>query len=561
MDALKKRCYALRGAKRCLAVLGFVQTDPRIAVTGDCWDRDKWVLPVLNGVIDLHTGIHRPGRPRDYIRTVAPVKWKGLNSQCPRFVRFLNEIFEDRPENERQELIAFLKRLLGYAITGLSEKAIFPILYGEKGRNGKDTLLGLIKAILGPLAGAVSNDLFIASKTARPAGSATPHVCDLQGKRIVWGSETEQGDKLNISQIKQFTGGGDIPARQNYGKQYSFPPTHTLFLMTNYKPHADADDEAFWTRACLIEFKMRFLAPDEVEREYDRPQDETLKTALMGELSGILAWLVNGCLDYQKKGFCQPLSVRMATTDYRKSEDQLQLFIDQCCYVGEKCFVKAKQVYEAYRAWCFENQHSCMNNKLFSDKFGKRFKKGRKEEGIIYQGVGLIVPNTPFDPVGTVGKKANPVGTNQHPTGPSEPASEAASDRCHKDQSCRDVGNSLKVPPIVPRESDFLPLFTNSLHPYSQDDTNVPINPLVEPSEGVLYDEARPYSHPTGDYSHPTGEKISITSLLEAFWSVGKQHNYPEISDLGLKSGKMEWNSFSLSRRLRIPDVISRLGH
>jgi putative DNA primase/helicase len=395
MDTLKKRCYALRGAKRNVSVLGFVQTDPRMVVTGNVWDNDKWALPVLNGIVDLRTGDFRDGRPEDYIRTVAPTEWKGINEPCPRFERFLHEIFDDRNEAERIELIGFLQRLLGYAITGLSEEAIFPVLFGKEGRNGKDTLLALIKAILGALSGAVSNDLFIDNKAAKTAGAATPHVCDLQGKRIVWGSETKQGDKMNISQIKQFTGGGDIPARQNYGKQYSFSPTHTLLLMTNYRPHADADDDAFWSRACLIEFKIRFLDVDEVQGPHDRVKEEGLKRRLMDELSGILAWLVRGTLDYRKQGFKQPVSVRMATAAYRKTEDQLQQFIEENCYEADYMFTKARQLYNTYKDWCIDNRLSPMNNNLFGEKIGRRFTKAKRDSGNVYLGIGLATGNTP----------------------------------------------------------------------------------------------------------------------------------------------------------------------
>jgi putative DNA primase/helicase len=389
MDSLKKRCYALRGAKRCAAVLSFVQTDPRMAVTGEVWDSDKWALPVQNGVIDLKTGRLQPGKPKDYIRTVAPIEWDE-NAQCPRFLRFLNEIFADRDAQSRAELIAFLKRLFGYAITGLSEKAIFPIFYGKEGRNGKDTLFAVIKAIMGALAGAVSNDIFIDTKAMRPAGSATPHVCDLQGKRLVWGSETKQGDKLNVPQIKLFTGGGELSTRQLHGRQYTFDPSHTLFLMTNHRPHADAEEEAFWARACLIEFKMRFLPADEVQGEYERPQDESLRETLMGELSGILAWLVQGCLEYQEIGFKKPTSVKIATEEYRKSEDQIQVFLEDCCIVSDKCSIKAKTAYEAYKTWCFDNLHKPMNHILFGEKFSEKFEKKHTESGNCYVGVGLL---------------------------------------------------------------------------------------------------------------------------------------------------------------------------
>jgi len=101
--------------------------------------------------------------------------------------------------------------LLGYGITGSTAHHVFSILYGEEGRNGKDTLLDLLKEVLGPLVGAVSNDLFVAQDKFRASGAPTPHLCDLQAKRLVWGSETRQGDKLNIAQIKLLSGGGRFP--------------------------------------------------------------------------------------------------------------------------------------------------------------------------------------------------------------------------------------------------------------------------------------------------------------------------------------------------------------
>lgn len=477
MDALKKRCYALRGAKRCAAVLSFVQTDPAMAVTGEVWDSDKWALPVQNGVIDLKTGKLRAGKPKDYIRTVAPIEWDE-HAQCPRFIRFLHEIFSDRNEQDRTDLIAFLKRLFGYAITGLSEKAIFPIFYGKEGRNGKDTLFAVIKAIMGPLAGAVSNDIFIDTKAMRPAGSATPHVCDLQGKRLVWGSETKQGDKLNVPQIKLFTGGGELSTRQLHGRQYTFDPSHTLFLMTNHRPHADAEEEAFWARACLIEFKMRFLPADEVKSEYERPQDEALKETLTSELSGILAWLVQGCLEYQQGGFKKPISIRVATDEYRKSEDQIQLFLEDCCIVHPKCSVKAKSAYEAYKNWCFENQHKAMNNNLFGERFSAKFEKKRFEGGNFYIGVGLLSEDAP------VGTAYRNVGT---PVG-----SDAAPEEASVGMAVGTVGTFTVLSPIEPSREHREPKVENSLQCLQEEAIDQPIEPFE-----------RVFTVPTGAYRKP----------------------------------------------------------
>lgn len=317
MSELQTRAKGLRGAKRMQNVLtAFIQ--PNMGVTSAVWDTDPWLLAVPNGVIDLRTGVCRDGVPDDYIRTVAPTEWTGLDTPCPRFERFLQEIFEDKPD--RDLLIDFLQRLLGYGISGITTTHIFPILYGPQGRNGKDTLLSILRATLGALVGAVSNDVFLVRDGKRTAGAATPHLVDLQGKRLAWGSEPKEGDRLDVAQLKQLTAEGDVSARPILGHQYSFSPTHKLLLMTNYRPHASAEDDAFWSRACLIEFGIRFLTDPQAPNE--RKADLSLKAALLQEQSGILTWLVRGCLAWQQRGLEIPASVKVATGQYRQEDEK-----------------------------------------------------------------------------------------------------------------------------------------------------------------------------------------------------------------------------------------------
>ena len=243
------------------------------------------------------------------------------------------------------------------------------------------------------LVGVVSTDLFLAQDKFRAGGAPTPHLVDLQGKRMAWGSETKQGDKLNIAQIKLLTGGGDISARQLQGRQYSFTPTHKLFLMTNHKPHADARDKAFWSRACLIEFGIRFV--EDPYGPHERKADPDLKDKLKQERSGILAWLVRGCLAWQKQGgLAIPPSVRMATEKYRDEEDKILQFLTECCVVNSIAHVKASALYEAYKDWCKDNQFGSVNATLFGNEISKRFEKKRITAGMIYQGIGLRTSNS-----------------------------------------------------------------------------------------------------------------------------------------------------------------------
>ncbi len=209
---LKQRVHKLTHLSNIKRVLEFARSLLPIHV--EKWDTDPWLLGVPNGVIDLRSGELRAGRPRDYIRTVIPTEWRGLDAPAPRFEQFLRDIFDDRPAEQRDELIAFLQRALGYGITGMVNEQKFLLLYGEEGRNGKDTLMNALKHVLGEIASVAENEIFLSKGHLSKSGSAKPHVVALQGKRLVWASESERGARFDIDQVKLLTGGGAITARQ-----------------------------------------------------------------------------------------------------------------------------------------------------------------------------------------------------------------------------------------------------------------------------------------------------------------------------------------------------------
>jgi len=142
--------------------------------------------------------------------------------------------------------------------------------------------------------------------------------------------------------------------------------------MTNYKPHADARDQAFWSRACLIEFGIRFVTHPHASNE--RQDDPRLKDKLKEERSDILAWLVRGCLAWQQHGLAIPTSISLATEKYRDEEDRILQFLTERCVVRPEVWVKANVLYEAYKAWCEENQFGRgMNATLFGNEISRRF--------------------------------------------------------------------------------------------------------------------------------------------------------------------------------------------
>ncbi|NCC30561.1 MAG: hypothetical protein EOM24_00900 [Chloroflexia bacterium] len=375
IEQLLTRARHLRKLNRCNNVQQYATS--MLGITGEEWDRNPWVLGVANGVVDLKTGKLRDGRALDYIRIASETVWKGIDAPAARFEQFINEIFDNNTE-----IVAFMRRLLGYGITGLTVEHIFPVLYGEKGRNGKDTLLECLKGTLGNVADPVSTDVLLAPVGR---GSAQPHLMDLMGKRLVWASETSAGSRLNEAQVKLITGGGTIKTRPLYGSMVEFRPTHLVLLITNFKPKASAEDEALWTRMVLVPFELRFVANPQAPDE--RESDPHLLDKLEKERSGILAWLVRGCLEWQKqKGLQVPDSIKASTQSYREEEDVIgQFLLDEC--EPSDARVTGNDIYHAYRQWAENNGMTPLNLMNFGKRLKKRLKHKRTNSGIEYLGV------------------------------------------------------------------------------------------------------------------------------------------------------------------------------
>lgn len=388
---LTERAFSLRQVGRCKNILYFAQSHEGMGIISKQWDCNPWLLAVPNGVIDLKTGECRDGKPEDYIRTVAPTHWRGLNAPAPRWERCFEEFFEDRDLVERQQVIGFLRRFLGYGITGLVSEQVFGVFYGEDGRNGKDTIQHALNHTLGAASSAISKDVLLNAKM-NAAGAPSPHLMDLQGKRLAWASEPEKGARFNVSQMKELSGGGEFAARGPFEKKITkITPSHLLLLLTNHKPEADADDTPFWDRLRLITFNMRFV--DNPSGPNERKKDTTLWNTLHEEASGILAWLVRGCLEWQEQGLNAPECVLRDGSKYREEEDPIKPFLDECCVINEHCKVKASVIYNSFKQWYEANNPGKIdtNSTVFGRKLTKKnFRKETTRNGVFYIGIGLL---------------------------------------------------------------------------------------------------------------------------------------------------------------------------
>ncbi len=354
-----------------------------LGITGKEWDIDPWLLSCPNGVIELKNGTFSTGKQFDYIKTICPTKWRRLYEPCPTWEKFLNEIF-----NEDKSYVSFIQRLLGYSIAGLTTDHILPIFWG-KGRNGKGTLFDVIYHVLGSLSGPIQAEMLLEQRRLRSSAAPTSDIMAVKGKRIVWASETDEGRRLNAGKVKWLVGGDTLCGREPYAKrEINFTPTHTLFLLTNSKPRVDSQDYALWQRIHLIPFILSFV--DDPQKPNDRKRDPNLPEKLKTEASGILAWLVRGCLEWQKQGLNPPEIVKNATTAYQQNEDIISQFISERCIIDSMAVVQAGKLYKAYcEEYCQEYNYKPVSQYKFSDYMLNNFKRDDTGRHRTYLGIGL----------------------------------------------------------------------------------------------------------------------------------------------------------------------------
>ncbi len=393
-EDLLKRVSSLRAPSGREQLLKCTHTiaDP-LAITGDELDQQPYLLACQNGVIDLRSGEFRDGRPQDYVLNACPIKWEGIDAPCPTFEKFIYSC------HENDNIVAFLQRALGYGIMGARDDHYWFVFYGARGRNGKDTLFKILTAILGDdLASTIDTALLLDTKHVRSSAGPSPDVLALRGKRMAFATEAEDGQKFAMSKIKWLTGGSNLMARGLQDKLYTtWKQTHLLFLLTNEIPRAKADDDAFWTRTLAVPWKLRFV--DKPTTPDERPRDPKMEHKLMKELSGILAWLVRGCLAYQKDGLQPPEEVLACTRDRRTAFDDVGRFLEECCEReqvpegGDSALrTSATDLLNAFNWWLNKNVDSSYvySARRLGDILGKKGIPKKKSGGMVYLGVRLL---------------------------------------------------------------------------------------------------------------------------------------------------------------------------
>lgn len=340
------RTKAITGkAAFAAAVERFAQADEAFAVTSEAWDADPWLLGTSGGVVDLRTGKLRPAWPADMMTRVCATA-PGLDGATPPdlWLRFLDET-----TGKDDALIRFLQRWCGYCLTGDTREHALLFGYGPGG-NGKSVFLNTVAGIMGDYATVAAMDTFTASQ-----GDKHPtDLAMLRGARLVTATETEEGRAWAEARIKQMTGGDPITARFMRQDFFTFRPQFKLTIVGNHKPVLRNVDDAARRRFNIVPFTRKPTKPD---RE--------LEAKLRAEWPGILAWMIQGCLDWQSDGLAAPDAVAEATAEYFEAQDTMGQWVTERCILHPTLELAPSLLLRDFNEWADRNGAARWDNTRF----------------------------------------------------------------------------------------------------------------------------------------------------------------------------------------------------
>lgn len=311
------------------AVGRVVSSDPNIACRIETLDAYPMLLNTPAGLLDLETG---EVGAHDRTRMITQSTTASLGKGCPLWERTLVDITGGDADLQR-----YLARLAGYCLTGSTREQTFAFIHGPGG-NGKSVFLQTIAGVMGDYAATATLDTFMASSQSR-------HLTELAGlraARLVLVPETEAGRSWAEARIKTVTGGENLRANFMRQDHFEFRPQFKLIVAGNHRPELRNVGPAMKRRLHLVPFEVKIP-----EANIDRRLGEKL----LEERDGILGWMIEGCVQWQRLGLAPPRSVISAAESYFSDEDMFGQWIDECCILGPDFRALSSSLYQSWKAW------------------------------------------------------------------------------------------------------------------------------------------------------------------------------------------------------------------
>ncbi|AOJ81821.1 DNA primase [Burkholderia savannae] len=245
-----------------------------------------------------------------------------------RFLRFLRTVLPDEAVRAR------VQEYVGYTLTADARYQRAQLWLGS-GANGKGVLANIVQALHG-----------------RPESVQLDaldgfRLSVLIGASLIYSDETPRG-RINEQLLKSLIAGERVQVDRKYRDPVSIHVRGKWLVLGNHLPTITDHSTGFWRRWDIVPFSVTIP-----ESERDPLLAEHI---ISSELSGVLAWALEGLTRLQKRGAFEgtvPLAMSRLLHQAKAETNSVQAWYDDCAVTVSANHGTAKDdVFEHYRRWC-----------------------------------------------------------------------------------------------------------------------------------------------------------------------------------------------------------------
>jgi len=318
IDSDKIRSAQLTDIRRLVEKLSIIEPGKR-------FDEFNGHCNIRSGMLDLKTFEIKKHDPSYLSRIQLPVTYDP-NAKCPTWERFLSDVLE-----EDSQLIDLFQEFVGYLLVPDTSQHKALIMVGE-GANGKSTAIHVIEKLLDRqnVTNISLSDLSNSFQRVR-----------LDGKLVNISTEIDPKALERSDHFKAIVAGDSLSAEQKHKPAYDFTPVCKLIFACNRLPRVRDHSKAFYRRLIIIPFNQTFEGEN---------ADLYLSKKLVNELDGVFMWALRGLRRLQNQGhFTESEVADMALAEYRRYNNPLVAFIQDCCELDPDKTSSKDDLYKAYK--------------------------------------------------------------------------------------------------------------------------------------------------------------------------------------------------------------------
>ena len=372
--------YDFRKAKKISSAITMMKGESSILITSDDLDKHSNLLNCLNGVVDLQTGKLYPHDSSLLITQQCRASFDP-NAKSPLVDNFFKAIQPDEMTR------AGLLRWLGYCLTGEVSEEKFMVHTGS-GSNGKGVLSASVLELLDSYGIGLAPTALLKSNRPYDADKATTALNGLELARCAISEEMPADGELDMSLIKNLSGGDRINLRRLHAEYRTVTPTTKLNLSGNYTPKIEnVHDDGLLRRMLNMPYLVKFGT-------LENPADHNLKKKMLlpENMNALLALFVGEAQAWYRDCLIISPLMKQATERHLEQNDFISDFISDNYERGNNLFVKAKDFVDELR---HEYPRECSRFKradlikLIANTSGITYSEDRKRFKV-FTGIGKI---------------------------------------------------------------------------------------------------------------------------------------------------------------------------